>query len=148
VTVPPGRRAIAAAVAVVGGLAGCAGGTDAPAPTEYADAASIAAALNAGGLECTFVDTTASEPSTAESSGRCTGADFSAELFVFASQDDLEEAILHAYEEVCDLGIDDPTYVGGTRWVIGSSEPVRGPAPVDAQDLAEATGGALTPVCD
>lgn len=116
-------------------------------PPDYQDAAEIAAAMNASGIQCAFVDTTTGQPSTAVSSGRCDGEGVSLTMHVFQSAEERQEAVAYSERFVCDLGIENPTQVRGDRWLVGTSEPSLGPTTIDAEDLAAATGGELIPAC-
>jgi hypothetical protein len=120
-------------------------------PPDYPNAAAIADALSEGGLPCTFIEEPVRESWTLDSYGRCVGDRFEATLWVYSDADAREHDERRSVADgACDLGIENPTFVRGERWLLGTVDPVvEGDDPtVTASDFARATGGERHRVCD
>jgi hypothetical protein len=124
---------------------------DEPRPPDYPNAAAIADALNDGGLQCVFTEWPLPGSARMDSYGECVSDRFEATISVFRSADAREnEERGSVAAGACDLGIKNPTFIRGERWLIGAVDPE---VEVDdttvwASDFARATGGELNRICD
>ena len=119
---------------------------DAP---DYENAAAIARALHADGIECSYQPLTGAGALRATSAGECTGDHFVVQMYVYATEQQRRDRQATFDRYWCGRGkVSAGGWLTGQRWLIGLAHGT-GATTRDLPDLLGATGGDLEPPqCD